>query len=916
MASTSDSQVPDADGEGIARFDDRLKAFEAAPSQESRRVVNVLRTLHLCGLVFAIACIFVSYLLAHRGLTAAQPWAEIVNVAGRQRMLSQRISSSSLEVADASRRRNLLDYQAATTRLATALGDFNSACEWLAERDAFDSDSVNIVPALRQDVSAEALRHQEADPFNTGFQSATSRRVGIAADAFLPRMEQVVKLAEASAEDVVAQGQRQAMFAAGGAAAVLLIQGLVTFKPAQRRVREALATHEAANAAAREWAVSEQTMRRGVEAVRESLETALAEREAAEILAAREDRLRRQFQLRYELAVKGTADGIWDWDLENDTLWYSEAFNQQLGYEDDPLEPSLETFRDRLCHPDDVDRVLEAVQRHLDDGTTFDEMVRLRHKDGSWRRIRTRGSAARDEDGQPIRFAGAHQDLTDLLDQEERLRKLAEQASEAKSRLIADVSHEIRTPMTAILAYAENIGDEHTDAAKVGDMARAIRRNGGHLLALLDEVLDDAKLNAGQLGTRIRPTVVRDLCDDVISAFQGRADAASLYLKVDIATSLPAVVSTDEMRLRQILSNLVGNALKFTSTGGVTVQLRGEDNDLVASVTDTGIGIEADQVAKLFRRFEQADDGTGSTANRFGGTGLGLSISKRLAELLGGDISITSTPGEGSTFTLRIPAPACDEATQQPTPKPASIDGAHVLVVEDNLELQRLVVNKLERAGAITATAGDGEAAQRAVDEAIKSRKAFDIVLLDFNLPQMTGFEIAAKLTEQLGHDRPKLVLCSAAADQVSEAAVGRLFDAALCKPTPTQVMLSTLSELYCGDGEAFAAGSEWYQHDDLEEAEAFAALQQAFSDACEAHRHTLLDAADLPSADRLKAARSVAHQLRAAASFGYPDVGPVADAAESALDEQLNGGKSSIEALRALVEALPVSSETRRAAA
>ncbi|MEM7809491.1 MAG: ATP-binding protein, partial [Planctomycetota bacterium] len=790
-----------------------------------------------------------------------------------------------------------------------------TACLWLQDRGAMSPDAVSDVPRLRTELVAAARRQIELEWGNLDARVETSTEVSDAADAFLPKMELVVGLAEASANEVVDRGNQRAAVAALLAAVVLTGLSVVSGRLAVRRLRDGQNAQAAANQLAHNWAVSEQSARRHVEAVKSSLEQALARKEEAEHAAAAKEQQRQAMELRYELAVTGTSDGIWDWDMVTGRVWFSEACSRQLGYEDAPLEPSLKTFTDQLCHPDDVDRVMGAVEAHLQNGTPFEEIVRLQHRDGSWRRIRTRGSAALDRDGKPIRFAGAHQDLTDLLDREERLRHMAENASAAKSRLIADVSHEIRTPMAAILSYADGITQQCADAAKLNDVAAAIARNGQHLLGLLDDVLDDAAIEAGELGISKSAVQVREICDDVRSAFSGRAESKGVTLDIRVSEAVPSAITTDPTRLRQILFNLVSNAVKFTDDGNVGLDVHWENERLLASVTDTGKGIDEKHLAGLFQRFEQADDGTGSTASQFGGSGLGLSISKRLAQLLGGDIDVTSTLGEGSCFAVHIDSPVCEavvETGNDPLEEErVDVSGRRVLVVEDHPELRALLKGTLERAGCHVETAEDGQAAVEAV---IETTEAFDVVILDYHLPHLSGVEVASKLREVMGPRAPGLILCSAAADRVSDdCTTSELFEARLAKPAKRVDLIRAIAACPTsrGDMKRVVVASV-----DEDEDDGFEELKQAFLARCVDQKAQLLRGLESASHEDLTQARSAAHQMRSAGSFGYPELAPFATSAEAALDARLDSQPADMSPVRSLVEAIDRMAEPRRRAA
>ena len=290
--------------------------------------------------------------------------------------------------------------------------------------------------------------------------------------------------------------------------------------------------------------------------------------------------------------------------------------------------------------------------------------VRVR---GSWhavgiiRDITQRKEAERQQELYAAALEGQRQAMEELYG-------AAEVANRAKSEFLANMSHEIRTPMTAILGYADLLAESIDDPDHV-EALRTIRKNGEHLLAVINDILDLSKLEAGKMQVERRAVAPLDIVDEVVSLLRVRAEGKNLALKVLAQGSIPKTIQTDATRLRQILFNLVGNAIKFTESGEVRVVVRLANGGaagprLVFEVSDTGIGMTAEQIGNLFKPFQQAD---ASTSRKYGGTGLGLAISKRLAEMLGGDITASSRPGEGSTFVLTIdPGPPAEDEVAEP----------------------------------------------------------------------------------------------------------------------------------------------------------------------------------------------------------------------------------------------------------
>ena len=351
-------------------------------------------------------------------------------------------------------------------------------------------------------------------------------------------------------------------------------------------------------------------------------------------------------------------------------------------------------------------------------------------------------------------------------------RQRAEAASDAKSGFLAHMSHEIRTPMTAILGYADLLQDADPASEECADAATVIRRNGEHLLSIINDILDISKIEAGRLEIeRIETDVVAEL-DDVITLMSVRAEEKGLELRFRPQWPLPRSVASDPLRLRQIVMNLIGNAIKFTSSGTITVGLRmtqsggaNPSHAIEIAVRDSGIGIAPDALAQLFEPFSQADD---SMTRRFGGTGLGLTISRRLARMLGGDITVASRPGEGSTFLVRL-AISADESRDPihtrpiQTSKPAArseIEAAHeesplrgrrILLAEDGPDNQRLIAFHLRRAGAEVDIVSDGQNAVRSATRKSPERpdrSPYDVILMDMQMPILDGYSATRALRE------------------------------------------------------------------------------------------------------------------------------------------------------------------------
>jgi PAS domain S-box-containing protein len=358
---------------------------------------------------------------------------------------------------------------------------------------------------------------------------------------------------------------------------------------------------------------------------------------------------------------------------------------------------------------------------------------------------------------EPNAIANIGQDIGRL----KSAREAAEAASKAKSEFLANMSHEIRTPLTAILGYTDLLLEAETDADTTQRYLQVVRRNGEHLTKVINDILDLSKIEAGRLALERVTTDLRELVTDVTTLMGVRIEERGLTLDSRIESPLPRQVVSDPLRLRQVLMNLLGNALKFTEAGRVTLTVtaaaQGPDTALVRfTVADTGIGMSPEALAKLFKPFAQAD---ASTTRRFGGTGLGLTICRRLIEMLGGTITVSSEPGQGSTFRVQLPVRVPPDTPwlsddQQPVPMPATVptsplprfDDRRFLLAEDGPDNQRLIAAILRRAGADVAIAANGRLAVDAVRAAAEGGQSFDLILMDMQMPELDGYGATQEL--------------------------------------------------------------------------------------------------------------------------------------------------------------------------
>ena len=458
---------------------------------------------------------------------------------------------------------------------------------------------------------------------------------------------------------------------------------------------------------------------------------------------------------RWQLALQGNNDGLWDWNARTNEVFHSARWKQILGYQAHELPDSDQKWESRV-HPEDFPRVQRELQDHLDRKTRFYVTeYRIRARDGTYKWVLARGQALWDEAGQPVRMVGSHSDITERKLAEEALRRArdeAEAGNRAKSEFLANMSHEIRTPMAGVLGMIDlALSTEVTPQQK--DYLETAKYSADSLLALLNEILDLSKIEAKRLELDPGAFSIRESVESAVRLFGVRAQEKGLALTGTVEEDVPDMLVGDPLRIRQILLNLVGNAIKFTDAGSVTVRVMVQSRTgstvlLRVEVTDTGIGIPAGKHQLVFDRFRQAD---GSMSRRHMGSGLGLTISAHLVDLMGGGMGLRSEEGRGSTFFFTLPLEVASAAVgrsgSEPSPAPsasrppAAARGLRILLAEDHPVNQKLGALLLKREGHDVTVVGDGNAAVRAVAEG-----SFDVVLMDLQMPEMDGFEASAAI--------------------------------------------------------------------------------------------------------------------------------------------------------------------------
>ncbi len=484
---------------------------------------------------------------------------------------------------------------------------------------------------------------------------------------------------------------------------------------------------------------------------------------------------------RFALAIQGTNDGIFDWDLKTGKVFYSSPFFGMLGHNREAFVGTIENFYD-LIHPDDKPKVMQYIERYLNrELSEYSNTFRMRHKGERWVWVNSRAKGIFNKSGKAIRMVGANIDVTYMKEYQEKLKtekQMAEKANLAKSDFLAHMSHEIRTPLTAISGIAEIfLKDKDKLNDKQSQLARTLHSSTSTLKDLVNDILDFSKIESGELDMNEENFELEPLFHQVISIMSVNARSKGLEFHFDYTPVKDKNFYGDKMRLRQILINLIGNAIKFTEKGSVTVNATSEDSDsnkiLRIDVMDTGIGIAQENLDVVFERFKQGDS---SVSRKYGGTGLGLSISRNLATLMQGHISLQSELGKGSVFTLRLPfREVSDDEKESYDHKAlnkkltdqikARIGNENRMLLVEDYEGNIVVLSHiLEEVGCPYDVARTGLEALNRWKE-----KHYDIILMDIQMPEMDGFTATTQIRIMEGEkDLPRTPIIGMTAHALS----------------------------------------------------------------------------------------------------------------------------------------------------
>ncbi len=528
--------------------------------------------------------------------------------------------------------------------------------------------------------------------------------------------------------------------------------------------------------------------------------------------------------MRWKFALEGAGDGVWDWNILTNKVFYSHHLKAMLGYADEDIGNTLDERQKRI-HPADLAACDTALKQHFDAKTSvYIHEYRLLCADGSYKWILDRGKIIeRDTAGKPLRMIGTHTDISQRKAVEialQRAREEADLANHAKSTFLASMSHELRTPMNVILGFVQIMEQDFALSEKQRQYLANIHRNSDYLLSLINDVLDLAKIEAERFELSKDYLNPREFFSHIKDMFSFRAQHKGLHFDCQFPAEFPQQLRCDEKRLRQIIVNLLGNALKFTEHGSVTLAVSIQQERLHIIVSDTGVGIAEQDLNIIFQPFRQS----GNKWSKAQGTGLGLSISQHLITLMGGNIKLSSKLGQGSRFEVCLPIDVLEHcphnaAQQQRVTHYQRTQGSEqfqLLIVDDEADNRAMLHSMLATLGFAVSEAEDG---QQALDYV--QQHDIDLLLTDLQMPDMDGMELIRTLQKHPTLNKiPIVVLSAHAFNADAQAALHAGADAFLSKPLILQELRDVLGDLLALQWKTATAAPAAQIEDEIEDAE------------------------------------------------------------------------------------------------
>lgn len=513
----------------------------------------------------------------------------------------------------------------------------------------------------------------------------------------------------------------------------------------------------------------------------------------------------KESEARHERIIQASNDGIWEWNREDKMLDFSDRCWQQLGYaENDAI---LTKGRNRLqvwyelMHPEDVHRFKATLADHISKNAPFDIEYRMKAVDGRYRWIKGRGSASLNAAGEVVSMAGSNMDITLIKEAEAEIllaKETAERANRAKSEFLSSMSHELRTPLNAIMGFAQLFDYDNNLLPEQQENVREIRKAGGHLLQLINDVLDLAKIESGKLTLSLEPVLPARVVRECVQLVQSLADNRAIKMSVDFKKWSGSYINADSVRLKQVLLNLLSNAIKYNRMGGSVevVFFMPDEEHLRIGVRDSGYGIPDVKRKEMYQPFNRL----GAEGGKIEGSGVGLVITRRLMEMMGGSIDFESRVGHGTTFWLTFKkSDQQDAVPQHQTYTPLTrVDlnltkPIRVLYIEDNPSNIRVIRQFCQRFDVLQL-----EVAEEAFLGLYKARAFMpDVIILDINLPGMDGYEVLEVLkTDPQTENVPVIALSANAMSFDIERGRKAGFFEYLTKPVDINALITTLNRL------------------------------------------------------------------------------------------------------------------------
>lgn len=515
---------------------------------------------------------------------------------------------------------------------------------------------------------------------------------------------------------------------------------------------------------------------------------------------------------RYAYALEASRDGIWDWNLIDNSVHYSKSYLDMLGYQESELPSTYATYKNIMMHPEDLSYMQGVINSALKQKNDIIQCeYRMLHKDGSTIWVYSRAKYVDfDSEGKPIRCIGVNADITQFKNAQTELQQAkleAITANQTKNEFLTRMSHEIRTPMNAIIGMGHLLEDTTLDTRQ-HDYLDNINESAASLLHIIDEILDFSKLESGRYLLENSHFDLDHVYEQLSKSINHRAEAKNIELIFDISHDVPRFIKGDSRRLLQVLHNLLDNAIKFTETGEVTLRTRilplQKNVELEFSVIDSGIGIAAEKMQHLFDPFTQAD---GSTSRRFGGTGLGLTICKHLIEQMGGQLSVNSEENKGSNFSFTAKFERSQLGEQPVRHQPQRYHHLRTLIVDDHPSALTVLEKTAQalKLNVDTATCAK-DAIKKLEAKNSADQNMYELVLMDFKMPEINGVEACDFIHESKSiTEKPKIILISNySRDDIANDYSLKNISGFINKPvTPSRIF----------DAVALAFGEEIFEH-------------------------------------------------------------------------------------------------------